>query len=715
MNEKVIDLSIQGMTCASCVGRIERALKKSDSIKAASVNLATEKAHVTFDQDKINSDKIIALIHDSGYEAQEIKKETPVIQVSLQSFKIKVICSFVLTLPLLMSMLIGIELKPMTQLILASAVQFIFGASFYVSAWKALKARSGNMELLVAIGTSAAYFLSLYQMSKGHGGHALYFESSAAVISFVLLGKFLESKAKRQTTEAIRALENLRPTKARILENNIEKEIPISELKINDLVIIRPGERNPIDGIITEGFSQSNESLITGESLPISKSPGEKIIAGSINGDGMIKVQVSALGGETVLSRIIRMVEEAQINKAPVQRLVDKISSVFVPVVLLVAVLTVIFVTLATGNWENAVLQAVAVLVIACPCALGLATPTAIMVGTGMAAKSGILIKDAESLELAHSVTLMAFDKTGTLTQGKPAIANIFAIKISEDELLKKMASLQNASEHPLAQAVLDEVFKRKIQFENASHVKALAGKGIEGKINNEKYILGSKKLFPIDHSLPHNIKDFILAAEASGETVSFLMKETNSEILGVISFADQLKPESAVAISHLKKLGIKTVLLTGDNLGSANKVAHALGIDFIHAELMPKDKHTIIEDFKKSYTVAMVGDGINDAPALAAAHVGIAMSTGTDVAMHSAGITLMRGNPKLIADAISVSKKTYQKIKQNLFWAFFFNVIGIPLAAFGYLSPVVAGSAMALSSVFVVSNTLLLKTWRPT
>lgn len=715
MNEKVIDLSIQGMTCASCVGRIERALKKSDSIKAASVNLATEKAHITFDQEKINSDKIIALIHDAGYEAQEIKKETPVIQVSLQSFKIKVICSFVLTLPLLMSMLIGIELKPMTQLILASAVQFIFGASFYVSAWKALKARTGNMELLVAIGTSAAYFLSLYQMSKGHGGHALYFESSAAVISFVLLGKFLESKAKRQTTEAIRALENLRPTKARVLENNVEKEIPISDLKINDLVIIRPGERNPIDGIITEGFSQADESLITGESLPISKSPGEKIIAGSINGDGMIKAQVCALGGETVLSRIIRMVEEAQINKAPVQRLVDKISSVFVPVVLLIAVLTVIFVTLSTGNWENAIIHAVSVLVIACPCALGLATPTAIMVGTGMAAKSGILIKDAESLELAHSVTLMAFDKTGTLTQGKPAVATILSLKISEDELLKKMASLQNASEHPLAQAVLDEVFKRKIQFENASQVKALAGKGIEGKIKDEKYILGSKKLFPIDYSLPQNIKDFILAAEASGETVSFLMKETNSEILGVISFADQLKPESAVAISHLKKLGIKTVLLTGDNLGSANKVAHALGIDFIHAELMPKDKHTIIEDFKKSYTVAMVGDGINDAPALAAAHVGIAMSTGTDVAMHSAGITLMRGNPKLIADAISVSKKTYQKIKQNLFWAFFFNVIGIPLAAFGYLSPVVAGSAMALSSVFVVSNTLLLKTWRPT
>ncbi len=715
MNEKVIDLSIQGMTCASCVGRIERALKKSDSIKAASVNLATEKAHVTFDQDKINSDKIIALIHDSGYEAQEIKKETPVIQVSLQSFKIKVICSFVLTLPLLMSMLIGIELKPMTQLILASAVQFIFGASFYVSAWKALKARSGNMELLVAIGTSAAYFLSLYQMSKGHGGHALYFESSAAVISFVLLGKFLESKAKRQTTEAIRALENLRPTKARVLENNVEKEIPISDLKINDLVIIRPGERNPIDGIITEGFSQADESLITGESLPISKSPGEKIIAGSINGDGRIQVQVCALGGETVLSRIIRMVEEAQINKAPVQRLVDKISSVFVPVVLLIAVLTVIFVTMSTGNWENAILHAVAVLVIACPCALGLATPTAIMVGTGMAAKSGILIKDAESLELAHSVTLMAFDKTGTLTQGKPAVANILSLKISEDELLKKMASLQNASEHPLAQAVLDEVFKRKIQFENASQVKALAGKGIEGKINDEKYILGSKKLFPIDYSLPQKIKDFILAAEASGETVSVLIQEPNSEILGVISFADQLKPESAEAISHLKKLGIKTVLLTGDNLGSANKVANALGIDFIHAELMPKDKHTIIEDLKKSYTVAMVGDGINDAPALAAAHVGIAMSTGTDVAMHSAGITLMRGNPKLIADAISISKKTYQKIKQNLFWAFFFNVIGIPLAALGYLSPVVAGSAMALSSVFVVSNTLLLKTWRPT
>ena len=713
--QKKISFDVEGIHCASCVNRIEKALQKDSGILSASVNLATEKASVSFEDSKLNVQQIIDLITKAGYKAR--LSSAPQKPVSLKKEKILILISALLTLPLTIPMMLEVfglhlMLSPWIQLALATPIQFFIGARFYQSAWGAIKAKSGNMELLVAIGTSAAYGLSLYVMMKGE--MHLYFEGSAVVITLVLLGKYLESKAKQQTTSAIKALQALRPLTARVLRNERESEIAIESLEISDCVIIRPGERIPVDGMITKGSTQVDESLITGESLPIEKHENNLVVGGSINGDGLIQVQVTALGAETVLARIIRMVEDAQAVKAPIQRLVDKVSAYFVPTVLVIALLTITLTGLVFGNWEVAIIHGVAVLVIACPCALGLATPTSIMVGTGVAAKAGILIKDAEALEITHSITMIAFDKTGTLTEGKPSVAQISAFEKTEDEVLSLMASIQKGSEHPLAKAVLNEALNKKVSFLAASSIKALPGRGIEAEINNTKYLLGSKRLVTEFNITDSAIISKAMEREALGETVSFLIEQPLNKVLGLVSFRDTIKSSAKETISRLKNLGIKTVMLTGDNLASAEIVARELGIDIVKAEILPHEKLEIIQKFKSSGEImAMVGDGINDAPALAAAHVGMAMSTGTDVAMHSAGITLMRGNPLLIPDAISISRVTYAKIKQNLFWAFVYNVIGIPLAALGYLNPVVAGAAMAMSSVSVVTNSLLLKRWK--
>jgi P-type Cu+ transporter len=457
-----------------------------------------------------------------------------------------------------------------------------------------------------------------------------------------------------------------------------------------------------------------DESLITGESLPVDKKEKDLVVGGSINGDGVIQLEVTAIGQETMLARIIRMVEDAQAVKAPIQRLVDKVSAYFVPTVLVIAALTIIITSQVIGNWETAIINGVAVLVIACPCALGLATPTSIMVGTGVAAKAGILIKDAEALEITHSITLIAFDKTGTLTEGKPSISQLISYDQNTDYFLALLAAIQSGSEHPLAQAVLNETHQRKISFPQATEHKTLPGRGLEAVVEDKKYILASKRVI---EELKLTEEKYLTAAkerESAGETVSFLISESEQKVVGLVSFKDKIKDSSRKTIAILKQQGIKTLMLTGDNQGSANAVAQELGIDIVRAEVLPGDKATVIREYKQQgEKVAMVGDGINDAPALAAADVGIAMSTGTDVAMHSAGITLMRGNPLLIPDAIAVSRRTYNKIKQNLFWAFIYNVVGIPLAALGYLSPVIAGAAMAFSSVSVVTNSLLLKRWR--
>ena len=721
-----ISLDIKGMTCASCVNRIEKVLKKDEGIILASVNLATEKAKVEFDSSRLDISKIIDLISRAGYEAKISSQKAKESKADeLKKEKYLIILSILLTLPLAVPMAFEpfgyhIMPSPWVQLLLATPIQFFIGARFYKSAWGALKAKTGNMELLVAIGTTAAYGLSLYLLLKNldhleHHMPHLYFEGSAVIITLVLLGKYLETKAKQQTSAAIKALQALQPEKARVLRNNKEEEVSIENLELNDLVFVRPGERIPVDGILKKGATQVDESLITGENLPVEKNENDKVVGGSINGDGFIHIEVTALGSETMLSRIIRMVEDAQAVKAPIQRLVDKVSAYFVPTVLIIALVTIVVTALMTGSWETGIIHGVAVLVIACPCALGLATPTSIMVGTGVAAKAGILIKDAEALEVTHSLTMIAFDKTGTLTEGKPSLSKLYVFDRQEQDVLSILATIQNGSEHPLAKAVLQEAKKKQIDYGHASSSKALPGRGVEAEIEGHKYILGSKRLVT---ELGFN--DWLILSQAKdrevlGETVSFLIDVSQNKIIGMVSFNDTIKESARKTIEKLKALGIKTMMLTGDNQGSANLVARELGIDFVRAEVLPQHKSEVIQEFKqKGEIVGMVGDGINDAPALAAAHVGMAMSTGTDVAMHSAGITLMRGNPLLIPDAISVSRKTYSKIKQNLFWAFIYNVIGIPLAAMGYLSPVVAGAAMALSSVSVVTNSLLLKKWKP-
>lgn len=727
MEQKTV-LDIKGMTCASCVFRIEKVLKKNDGVIKASVNLSTEKASISYESSKIDVPEIISLITEAGYEAKtsESNKPDPNEKLNiLQKEKKLILISTLLTLPLVFPMLtepFGIHLmpSPWIQWVLATPVQFYAGARFYKSAWGALKAKTGNMELLVAIGTTAAYGLSVYLLLKNidhlaHHPQHLYFEGSSVIITLVLLGKFLEARAKMQTSAAIKALQDLRPSTARIIQGSNEIQVPVEQIKLGDTVVVRPGERIPVDGLISKGSTHVDESLITGESLPVSKKEEDMVVGGSINGEGAIFVQVTAVGAETTLSRIIRMIEDAQAVKAPIQRLVDKVSGYFVPAVLVIAAFTIVITGLSIENWEAAIINGVAVLVIACPCALGLATPTSIMVGTGVAASAGILIKDAEALEITHSLTIVAFDKTGTLTEGKPAVKKLYSFETSEQNVLRILATIQNESEHPLGKAIIEEARRKNVSFPNPEFSKALPGRGLEAVVDGRQYIVGSKLVLK-----EMNIQDEVtislaLDRETLGETVSFLINVSEKKIIGLVTFSDTVKESARATIEQLKALGIKTVMLTGDNKGSARTVARELGIDQVFAEVLPENKSEIIKDLRaKGGIVGMVGDGINDAPALAAAHVGMAMSTGTDVAMHTAGITLMRGNPLLIPDAISVSRRTYTKIKQNLFWAFIYNVIGIPLAALGYLSPVVAGAAMALSSVSVVTNSLLLKRWRP-
>lgn len=726
--EKTLNLDIKGMTCASCVNRIEKVLKKHSGVLSVSVNLATEKANVHFDNSKIDLEGIIATISSAGYEAKlhlsDVSKDREK-NLELRMAKRTILVSTLLTLPLILPMFLvgsGIELliPPWVQWVFATPVQFYVGARFYRSAWSSLKAKTGNMDLLVAVGTTAAYGLSVYLLLKNteHISHPiphLYFESSAVIITLVLLGKYLEAKAKLQTSAAIEALQGLRPNTARILRNGKEVEVTLDEVQLGNSVVIRPGERIPVDGIISRGSTSIDESLITGESLPVTKTVLDKVVGGSINGDGIIFVDVSAVGTETMLSKIIRLIEDAQAVKAPIQRLVDKVSAYFVPTVLLIAFFTIIITGVTLGVWETAIINGVAVLVIACPCALGLATPTSIMVGTGVAAKAGILIKDAEALEITHSLTTVVFDKTGTLTEGKPFLKKLYIYDIAEREALRILATIQNGSEHPLGKAILKEARDKNIEFGFPESSKSLPGRGMEAVVGGKQYLVGSKKLLEEIVVSNREVSEIALEREVLGETISYFISANENKIMAMITFSDVVKKTSLLAIEKLNKLGVKSVMLTGDNHGSASVVAKELGINIFRADLLPGEKSEVIKELRaKGEVVGMVGDGINDAPALAAAHVGMAMSTGTDVAMHASGITLMRGDPLLISDAISISLKTYSKIKQNLFWAFIYNIIGIPLAAFGYLNPMIAGAAMAMSSISVVANSLLLKRWSP-
>ncbi|PRA16571.1 MULTISPECIES: heavy metal translocating P-type ATPase [Pseudomonas] len=718
------DLPISGMTCASCAGRVERALGKVPGVQSVSVNLANERAHVEV-LGQMDPGVLIAAVDKAGYTATLPQSETTTEANQAQRLhreRWALLLAILLALPLVLPMLVapfGLHwmLPAWAQFALATPVQFIFGARFYIAAWKAVRAGAGNMDLLVAIGTSAGYGLSIYEWLTAHPGMAphLYFEASAVVIALVLLGKYLESRAKRQTASAIRALEALRPERAIRVVAGREENVAINALKLGDLVMVKPGERFPVDGEVVDGQSHADEALISGESLPVPKQPGDKVTGGAINGEGRLLVRTLALGAESVLARIIRLVEDAQAAKAPIQKLVDKVSQVFVPAVLLLALITLVGWWLYGASVETAIINAVAVLVIACPCALGLATPTAIMAGTGVAARHGILIKDAEALERAHEVSAVVFDKTGTLTSGTPKIAHLAAVDGNEDVLLQQAGALQRGSEHPLAKAVLNTCHEKALAVADVTASQSLAGRGIAGTLNGQPLALGNRRLLEENGLSAGDLADSANAWEAEGRTLSWLIEQgAQPRVLGLFAFGDTLKPGALDAVQQLKAQHITSHLLTGDNRGSARVVAQALGIDDVHAEVLPADKAATVAELKKTGVVAMVGDGINDAPALAAADIGIAMGGGTDVAMHAAGITLMRGDPRLVPAALEISRKTYAKIRQNLFWAFVYNLIGIPLAAFGLLNPVLAGAAMALSSVSVVSNALLLKTWKP-
>ncbi|RMQ28076.1 Heavy metal translocating P-type ATPase [Pseudomonas syringae pv. actinidiae] len=718
------DLPISGMTCASCAGRVERALAKVPGVNSVTVNLANERAHVSA-APQTDPHTLISAVTRAGYGATLIQDRQADAEKKVQHLhreRWALLLAIALALPLIAPMLLtplGVHwmLPAWAQFALATPVQFILGARFYLAAWKAVRAGAGNMDLLVAIGTSAGYGLSVYQWLHAAPGTTphLYFEASAVVIALVLLGKYLESRAKRQTASAIRALEALRPDRALRLTDGVEQDVAISELRLGDAVLVKPGERFPVDGEVLEGRSHADEALITGESLPVAKQPGDKVTGGAINGEGRLLIRTAALGAETVLARIIRLVEDAQAGKAPIQKLVDKVSQVFVPTVLVIAFFTLAGWLLVGASLEVALINAVAVLVIACPCSLGLATPTAIMAGTGVAARYGILIKDAEALERAHDVDAVVFDKTGTLTSGTPRITNMSAVLGNEEHLLQLAGALQRGSEHPLAKAVLDVCDEWQLKLDPVENSHALSGRGIAGTVQGRELALGNRRLLD-ESGLPMGeLAESARIWEADGRTLSWLIEQApEPKVIGMFAFGDTLKPGTDQAIKALNARGITSHLLTGDNRGSAQVVARALGIHDVHAEVLPADKADTVMRLKSNHVVAMVGDGINDAPALAAADVGIAMGGGTDVAMHAAGITLMRGDPRLVPAALDISRRTYAKIRQNLFWAFVYNLIGIPLAALGYLNPVLAGAAMALSSVSVVGNALLLKTWKP-
>ena len=718
-----IALQVEGMTCASCVGRVEKALLKVPGVTAASVNLATEKATVSA-LATVSFAMLAAAIDKAGYAARSTEPAAPPPKGRRLPSWWPVLAGAVLTVPLVMPMILqlfGIDWMPggWVQLALASPVQFWLGARFYRAGWKALKAGAGNMDLLVALGTSAAYGLSVYLLWRhaDHGMPHLYLEASASVVTLVLLGKWLEARAKRQTANAIRALNALRPTVARVLVDGAEIATPVEQVAVGDVVVVRPGERVPVDGEVLEGSSHVNEALITGESLPVAKSPGDRVTGGSVNEDGLMQVRTAAIGAETTLARITRMVESAQAAKAPIQRIVDRVSAVFVPVVIGIAFITFIGWVLHGAGWEQALINAVAVLVIACPCALGLATPTAIMAGTGVAARQGILIKDAEALEVAHSVTAVAFDKTGTLTEGRPSLVAIEPrAGTGADELLELSAALQKTSDHPLAHAVMDRVRALRVVVPEARDARALPGRGVQARVRGRPLLLGSTRLLREEGGDAGALEIAARWLEDEGHSISWLMEKDGdgTRVLGLLAFGDTVKPASRAAVARLRALGVRTVMLTGDNQGSAKAVARQLGIDEVRAELLPGDKADAIQQMRaQGHVVAMVGDGLNDAPSLVAADVGLSMSTGTDVAMEAAGVTLMRGDPRLVADAFDVSRRTYAKIKQGLFWAFAYNVLGIPLAALGLLNPVIAGAAMAFSSVSVVTNALLLRRWR--
>jgi Cu+-exporting ATPase len=729
--ESAVELDIGGMTCAGCAANVEKALKAVPGVVSAEVNLAMERAHVTWLGRDVSGQALVDAVIAAGYRAEprasdsEMRQRQAARQAEDDARRLKhetlmVAVSIALTAPLLAMMVlpalgVAYHVPAWLQLAMCIPVQFWIGGRFYVGAFRALRAGSGNMDVLVALGTSAAFALSTWIVFKeglATMSH-LYYEASAVVITLVVVGKLIESRAKRGTTEAIRQLMALRPERARVERGGLVTEISVDDVRIDDLVIVRPGERIPVDGIVEAGTSEADESLITGESAPVVKSPGDPVTGGAINGSAELRIRVSRIGEDTTLAKIVRLVENAQSGKAPVQRLVDKVSAIFVPVVVGIAAIAFIGWMLAGAGVEIAVINAVSVLVIACPCALGLATPTAIVAGTGAAARAGILIKDIAVLEQAYRVDTVAFDKTGTLTLGQPVLTDIVALKGGEDEVLLTAARVQAGSEHPLARAVLEAARVKDMKIKPASGTRAHVGAGVEGSVDGTRVLIGNRALMNAEGISLADAEAKLAALEADGKTA--VMVAAGDGIVGVLAIRDEVRPESAAAVRLLRQHGIMTTMLSGDAQRVADAIGGMIGIDDVRAGLKPEDKVQALKQFSaEGRHTAMVGDGINDAPALAAADVGIAMGSGSDAAMETAGITLMRPDPRLVAAAMQIARATWLRIRWNLFWAFIFNVIGLPLAALGYLSPAIAGAAMAMSSITVVSSSLMLRGWRP-
>lgn len=728
-NERTESLTITGMTCANCAARVEKELVNHKGVDKAFVNLATEKATVTYHESATTLNELIQGVEQIGYgaivndeahkqEAEEFKeKETKHLFWQL-------VISGLFSAPMVIAMMMSMAGMhsnafvqflhlPWVQLILTTPVQFFIGARFYKNAYHAIKTGAPNMDVLVAMGTSAAFFLSVYNGFFSSTSTDLYFESSAVIITLILLGKYMEQSAKGKTGKAIKQLMELQAKTARVIRGNEEIDVPIEEVQLAEQVRIRPGEKVPVDGKILTGSSSFDESMLTGESLPVEKTVGDTVIGGTVNINGTLVVETDKIGNETALAQIIKMVEEAQGSKAPIQKVADRISAIFVPVVLGIALLTLLATGWIGGDWNTAIIHAVAVLVIACPCALGLATPTAIMVGTGLGAKKGILIKGGEYLEKTAKIEAVLLDKTGTLTKGKPEVTDILVndAQLTEVEFIRYATAVEKYSEHPLGVAIYQYGLSQQItELPVVTDFKVAVGSGVTAQLDGKMVQIGARRLFRQEKIDFETVEAQIVALEKTGKTV--MLMAIDGVCVGLIAVADQVKDSSNEAVAALKNQGIAVYLLTGDNKRTADTIGESVGIqsEHIFADVLPQDKADYVAKLQnQGFVVAMVGDGINDAPALALADIGIAMGTGTDIAMEAADITLMRGDLSSISEAIQLSKKTMRKIKQNLFWAFIYNVVGIPFAAIGLLNPIIAGGAMAFSSVSVLINSLSL------
>lgn len=729
--EEKVELNIIGMTCAACATRIEKGLNKIEGVTKANVNLALESATVEYNPSQTGLNDMLQRVEKLGYKAtlKDDQKEDLVDMKAkeLETQQGKFLFSLILSVPLLWAMvshfsftsfiyLPDMFMNPWVQLTLATPIQFIVGKQFYVGAFKALRNKSANMDVLVALGTSAAYFYSLYLsiVSIGSGSHMveLYYETSAVLITLIILGKLFEVRAKGRSSEAIKKLMGLQAKTATVVRNGVEQEVTLEDVVVGDFLLVKPGEKVPVDGEIIEGRSALDESMLTGESVPVDKTVGDIVIGSTINKNGFLKVKATKVGRDTALAQIIKVVEEAQGSKAPIQRLADQISGIFVPIVVGIAVLTffVWFIWVAPGDFAEALEKLIAVLVIACPCALGLATPTSIMAGSGRAAEFGVLFKGGEHLEMTHRLTTILLDKTGTVTNGTPVLTDVLVEQgVDENQFLQLVGTAEKQSEHPLAEAIVAGIKERNVELTEVEEFEAIPGYGIKAKVNGQFILAGTRKLMQQHSIMIEQALRTMEQLEEKGKTAMLIA--IDNQYAGIVAVADTIKETSKEAVKRLKDMGLNVVMITGDNERTAKAIAKEAGIDSVVAEVLPEGKAEEVKKLQEQgKIVAMVGDGINDAPALAIADIGMAIGTGTDIAMEAADITLIRGDLNSIADAIFMSKKTIRNIKQNLFWAFAYNALGIPVAALGFLAPWLAGAAMAFSSVSVVLNALRLQ-----